>query len=304
MPFFLERHLTALFILPVVLGIAFPEIGSLLSPAVAPLLFAVMTLSLLDVPVLQSLKSSLNLQSAQALVIQYGLFGLLGFLASRLFPPELFIGFVIVAATPSGISAPAIVELYGGNTDKSVSLTVLNNVFAPVWMPLFVFALAGQQLEFSIISLFQNLALFIFLPMIAAGVIKRTPARNFLHSVKRPLNLLILITLGWALVSKSADFFRQQPLTALSVGGVLLIAACAVFFAGAKLSKNRRDQIAYSTVCYHRNYTLSITLLTTLFTPVAAAVGVVYLVVVHVMVALSGLVFPVRFAASSRRSRG
>ncbi|MBI2445598.1 hypothetical protein HYV43_04380 [Candidatus Micrarchaeota archaeon] len=147
MPFFIERHATALFALPVVLGLALPEIGSWFAPIAAPLLFSVMTLSLLDVPVLDSLKESLNARSIQVLAVQYGLFGLLAYLASYLFPQELFIGFIILAATPSGISAPAIVDLYGGDVKKSIGLTVLNNVTAPLWLPLFVMVAASQQVE-------------------------------------------------------------------------------------------------------------------------------------------------------------
>ncbi len=291
MALFLDRHLGLFLLLPIVLGLLWPQGGLAFTPYALPLLFAVMTVSLLDVPLQQSLKSGLDANAVKIVAIQFGLSGLLAWFVAPFFPPELFVGFILAAVAPSGIAVPAMVDLYGGKTAKATSLTLLSHVLAPVLTPLLVLLLAGQKVPVDAIGLFQTVALFIFLPMAVVFLVKKTGWASNIAPYRKPTNLLLMTFLIWGQTAPVANFFHQNPLDALLLFVVLLAMAGILFLAGWFVSRNQEERIAYATLAYHKNNSLSIVLLTQFFNPLAASVAVVQIVAGRVMASFAAYAF-------------
>ncbi len=287
----LDRHLWIFFLLPVVLGLLWPQGGLVFTPYALPLLFAVMTVSLLDVPLQQSIKSGLNRKAPLVLAIQYGLSGLLAWFVAPFFPPELFVGFILAAVAPSGISVPAMVDLYGGNKAIATSLTLLSHMLAPVFMPLLVLLLAGQKVPVDAFGLFQTVAVVIFLPMIIVFLLKQTGWATKVAPYRKQANLVLMTVLVWGQTAPIADYFYDNPLESLALFSVLLAMAGVLFFVGWNMSNKREDRMAYTTLSYLKNNSLSIVLLSQFFGPLAASVAVVQVVSGRVMASLAAYAF-------------
>lgn len=284
---FLTPPLWLVFLLPVFLGLVLPSVGLFFSPFSVPLLFSIMVLSLLDLPFRKSVASALDRTGFELLVIQVGVFGVLAWLAAFGFDPALFIGFVIVGLSPSGFSVPAVVDLHQGDREKALSLTLFSTVLAPLVMPPLALLLAGKSVPVDVGSLLLNVVVLLLVPLVVAGLLKRTRFAVSMQSVRQPLNLVLLTLLVWGVTSKSAPFFYEHPLQAAAIVSVLAIISLVVLALGWFLGKTPREKITYSTFCYYKNNTFAVTLILTLFGPVPAAVGVAHIVAIRLVLAAS-----------------
>jgi len=246
---------------------------------------------LLDVPLTQSLKSGLDANAVKIVAIQFGISGLLAWFVAPFFPPELFVGFILAAVAPSGIAVPAMVDLYGGKTAKATSLTLLSHMLAPFLTPFLVLLLAGQNVPVDALGLFQTVALFIFLPMALVLLLKKTGWSSIVTPYRKQANLSLMTLLIWGQTAPIADFFFQKPMQAATLFVVLLAMAGILFSIGWFISRNREERIAYATLSYHKNNSLSIVLLSQFFSPLSASVAVVQIVAGRVMASLAAYAF-------------
>jgi|GEM_PF-5526713 len=283
----IERHLWFFFILPVVLGLALPSVGLLFAPYSVPFLFAIMVLSLLDLPFRKSVQSALDRTGLLLLIIQVGVFGVLAWAVAHWFDPRLLIGFVIVGLTPSGFSVPAVVDLNHGDKAKALSLTLFSTLLAPVLIPPLTLFLAGQAVPVDLSKLLLNVTLLVGIPLIVAGILKRTPVASTIQPIRHPLNIVLLTLLVWGVTAQSASFFYEHPLDALAIVAALAAVSVVVFLLGRALGRTEKERITYATFCYYKNNTFAITLISTLFGPVPAVVGVLHIVVIRLMLAIS-----------------
>lgn len=282
-----EEYLWFFFLLPVVLGLALPSAGLWFAPYSVPLLFSIMVLSLLDLPFRKSIASALDRTGLVLLGIQVGVFGILAWIVAHFFDPALFIGFVIVGLTPSGYSVPAVVDLYKGDKAKALSLTLFSTLLTPLLLPLLTLLLAGKTVPIDVVSLLFNVTLLVGVPLVIAGILKRTPVAPVLQKIRHPLNLVLLTLLVWGVTSRSAPFFYEHPLQAAAIVLALSAASLVVFALGWHLGKTAKEKITYATFCYYKNNTFAITLIFTLFGPVPAVVGVLHIVVIRAVLAAS-----------------
>ncbi len=282
-----EEYLWFFFLLPVVLGLALPQIGLWFAPYSVPLLFSIMVLSLLDLPFRKSVASALDRTGLVLLAIQIGVFGGLSWVVAHFFDPALFIGFVIVGLTPSGYSVPAVVDLYNGDKAKALSLTLFSTLLTPLLLPLLTLLLAGKTVAIDVINLLFNVTLLVGVPLVIAGILKRTPVAPALQKVRHPLNLVLLTLLVWGVTARSAPFFYEHPFEAAAIVAALAAVSLVVFALGWRLGNTAKEKITYATFCYYKNNTFAITLIFTLFGPVPAVVGVLHIVVIRAVLAAS-----------------
>lgn len=216
------------------------------------------------------------------LAVQFGLSGLLGLLAAQFFPPALLIGFVLMTLTPSGITAPVAVDLYGGNVARTTQLTSLSNVMAPLVMPALALLFVAHSVPVAPLDLFTTIFLLVLIPMGLAYVLRNAKVTDKIKPHRRFANLLLLTFLIWGLTANSAAFFYAHPLQSLAMALALLAISIILLLVGAHIGKTKADRIAHASLCYHKNTTLAVTLLAAFYGPVPAAVGVMYNVITRI----------------------
>ncbi len=186
--------------------------------------------------------------------------------------PELAIALLLLAAMPSGMTDSLLSEIVGGNKTLALVFTVTTSLLAPITIPLMLKLLAGATVAVSFMEMFILLAKVIFVPFIAANIIRYF----FRAAVERekdwvsPIAMLLLGLLTLGIVAKQADTIQL----ALSGGRPLLyLILLFTFFIGVHIVsyflvfwRNKADRVAITICGTYMNVTLAIYLVDRFFT--------------------------------------
>ncbi len=106
---------------------------------------------------------------------QYTIMPALGFAAAMLsgLPPELALGFIIVACAPGAMASNVIVYLAGGAVAFSIALTTVATFLSPLLTPALVKGLGSVYLEIPFLPMMQTILLTVLLPLFAGLGLRR-----------------------------------------------------------------------------------------------------------------------------------
>jgi len=106
---------------------------------------------------------------------QYTVMPLLGFVLALLspLPPDLKLGFIIVACAPGAMASNVMVYLAGGAVAFSVAMTTVSTFLSPLLTPLLVEVLGGKLLYIPFWPMMQTIILTVVLPLWAGMLLRR-----------------------------------------------------------------------------------------------------------------------------------
>jgi len=112
---------------------------------------------------------------AAGLITQYSVMPLLGFCAAYFggLPPELALGFVIVACAPGAMASNVIVYLAGGAVAYSIALTTVATMVSPLLTPSLVKWLGGSFLPVPFWPLMFTIIKIVLIPLLLGMVFRR-----------------------------------------------------------------------------------------------------------------------------------
>ena len=87
-------------------------------------------------------------------------------------PPELALGVILVGAAPGGTASNVMTYLGKGDVALSVSITTVTTLTAPILMPAWVLALAGESIDVTFMSLFSSIVQIVFIPVLAGFALR------------------------------------------------------------------------------------------------------------------------------------
>ncbi len=93
-------------------------------------------------------------------------------------PPELAVGVILVGAAPGGTASNVMAYLGKGDVALSVAITTVTTLAAPLVMPAWVVALAGEQLQVGFMDLFVNILQIVFIPVVLGFALRLVLDRN------------------------------------------------------------------------------------------------------------------------------
>ncbi|AKU08252.1 MULTISPECIES: bile acid:sodium symporter family protein [Haloferax] len=93
-------------------------------------------------------------------------------------PPELAVGVILVGAAPGGTASNVMAYLGKGDVALSVAITTVTTLAAPLVMPAWVVALAGEQLQVGFMDLFLNIVQIVFIPVVLGFALRVALDRN------------------------------------------------------------------------------------------------------------------------------
>jgi len=272
-----KRHFGGIILLAMLLGFAFPEPGFLFKPYPHALLMLLMFTSCLKIDwreVKSYLKDTKHMLFI--LLIVHMLTAIIALLFRPLLSEELFLGLVIAAVAPAGLSAVYLCDVCRGKPADALALTSMSNLLSPATMPLLVFAFAGASVTVNAIGMVWLITKIIVLPFIAAQIMNHLPGRDIIGKIGKNIAIPLVIMIILAIIAPT----REQVLanlteTAILFGIVSLMILCA-FFSGWFFAKERKTAITYAITSSYKNFTLSTVVALTLFGPVVALPSIVY----------------------------
>ena len=156
-------------------------------------------------------RASLSILSLVALkmvvlpVILYGLF--------LYVMPEYAVAALLLTAVSTGVVAPFMSNLVGGNSARVLVVTVITSILVPFSLPAVVELVLSQSVSFSFWDMLRVLALAIFVPIAAVQVLRRF-APHLLDAANRrsyPVNLVMFACITLGVFSKYSEIFYSDP---------------------------------------------------------------------------------------------
>jgi BASS family bile acid:Na+ symporter len=203
-------------------------------------------------------------------------------LARDLFDNEIFVGLMIAAAAPCGVSVIFLADLLGGDSTKGLVTTTLAHLLSPLVTPFLVLLMTSQVVEIHFIDLFLVIIKLVIVPFILAQIARQFSWHKVLYEKSQDLNTYLLAFMNWSLVSPISAMLIAFPFLGVKISAVviasLVILAPMVYFFG----RDKKEGITWAVVGVYKNTTLAAVLAASVL-PVNSMIGpVVYGIIMTV----------------------
>lgn len=285
-------------------GICCPQIFAFLQPYPLYCLMILFFMSFLSIrldevweALRQASLSILSLIVLKMVVLPLILYGL--FLRVM---PEYAVAALLLTAVSTGVVAPFMSNLVGGNSARVLVVTVITSILVPFSLPAVVELVLSKSVNLSFQDMFRVLALAIFVPIAAVQVLRRL-APHWLDAANRrsyPVNLVMFALINLGVFSKYAGIFYSAPtlIAEAALVGVILSAvysaAGILFFRGRPVE----DRVAGAVMLAHMNNVLLIVFASQFFGPKEIMAAAMYIL------PFFALVLPLRYYRDRSDGKG
>jgi len=234
----------------VAVGSVWPEPFSYLGPIMAPGLMIILFLSFLKVfP--QDVWAALKIYPARLgllvviklIILPVGVYTLALWLV-----PDYALGLLLLAGTSTAVASPFLTQIVGGNVAFVLVMAVTTTILVPFSLPAVVGVLAGEEVGFDPLTMIRTLALLVFAPLAAAGVIRRVRPLLAVWLAERSfqVSLPLIAAITLAVFGLYAPMLRANlnELVVAVALDALLCALLAVVGAGLLWKSPLPDRIA------------------------------------------------------------
>ncbi|MFO7784262.1 MAG: bile acid:sodium symporter family protein [Thermodesulfobacteriota bacterium] len=206
--------------------------------------------------------------------------------------PEYALGALLLTGISTGVVAPFISNLVGGNSARVLVLVVVTSPLVPFTLPVLVKVLSEQALALSLGAMIRMLALVVFVPVLAVEVLRRKAA-GLLERIDRrrfPISLTTFAMINLAVFSRYSEFFHQKPGTIAVATGLAAVLAAIYLAAGFLLTCREPldDRLAAAVSLGNMNNVLVIVFAARFFSPLEPTLAAMY------MIPFFGLIVPLR----------
>jgi bile acid:Na+ symporter, BASS family len=275
-------------------GILLPGFGALFQPFPLYLMMLLLFISLLPIrpeAVWEAVRSGWRGIALLAAVKMLVLPAVVFYLFRWLFP-DYALGALLLTGVSTGVVAPFISNLVGGNSARVLVLVVVTSPLAPFTLPILVKLLSEQAVSLSLFAMIRMLVLVIFVPVLAVEALRRRGPRlvEAIHHRRFPVSLAIFAMINLAVFSKYSEFFHRKPGTIAVATGLAMLLGAVYVITGFLVSRGEppADRLAAAVTLGNMNNVLVIVFAARFFSPLEPTLAAMY------MVPFFGLVLPLR----------
>jgi predicted Na+-dependent transporter len=237
---FLARYQLGLILMALVAGLLLPNIFLPLNPWNSFFLMAIMFATGLRLNFVEFMKEAkdwrtLVLANSMMLVI-------LPFLVAiplAAFAPDWTLPFVLAAAMPTGLTAPAVITILGGRTSLAILIAVSTSLLSPITIPLVLRVMAGQSVEINTGSMMWNIASVVILPLVLSAVTQWYVGHKHVERFANPIRLVNLLAFALVIASVAASSAQptipggaQNGFMGIGTDGIIIVILMTVFWLG------------------------------------------------------------------------
>ena len=206
--------------------------------------------------------------------------------------PSYAIGALLLTGVSTGVVAPFISSLVGGNGPLVLVMVVVTSFAVPFTLPMLVKVLLEQEMTISLLQMMRMLLLVVVVPVIIVETLKRLWPKLIDGLMKRryPISLAIFASINLAVFSKYSAFFYKHPaiiiqstLAAFALGAIYLVAGLLFLFRSPV-----QNQLAAVITIGNVNNVLILVFASEFFGPLEPTLAAIY------MVPFFGLILPLR----------
>ncbi len=237
--------------------------------------------------------------------MKLALIPLVVYIPLAMFAPQWSLPFIIAGAMPTGLTAPPLVAILGGQTSLALVAAASTSALAPFTIPIVLKFLIGHDVQMDTIGMMWQIAQAVLLPLILAGIIQRLVGRARITKVEDPIRAAGLAAFALVVASiTSASAITAarggQGISSVGLDGLLLATLMLIFWVGvawlasAFLSwRSPKDRATITFCLIYMNYTLAIWVADTFFRQAEIAPKLVAIVILVIaIVPAFRLIFP------------
>ncbi len=192
----------------------------------------------------------------------------------NIFAPEWALPFIIAAAMPTGITAPAIINVLGGRTSLALLMAVSTNAVAPLTVPFVLNFLVGKTVALNTSDMMWEIAAVIVAPLLISGFIQTHLGSKRLEKAETGIKIANLSAFGLVVASVASASAQGGTSGLMNIGfdGLLIAALMMVFWLGiAWLTttvltwRTRNDRLTITFCLTYMSYAMGIWVADTFF---------------------------------------
>jgi predicted Na+-dependent transporter len=172
---------------------------------------------------------------------------------------------------PAGVSTPALTDMLKGNIPLAMSIALVTQVIAPFTVPFLFWMIGTGGLEINKLLLFKDIAILVFLPLIAAQVIKKLipVAIKKSQHLFTSANVFLLFSFVYVAISSQRNIILGNPVSLIWKTVLLYLVFIMLHAVGYIIChrKSKEDKIALSVTAAYMNNGLAIVLASAYFGP-------------------------------------
>ncbi len=271
----MNRHVTQFFsmlvesylfliIAALLIGLLLPGYAIVLAPFATLFLQIIFFLTSLKINLSAVTKAARNYKMLiSANIFMLIIFPVVVYLIAAPIAPSLAIALLLLAAMPTGMTAPLLTEVVGGRASVALVLTLTTSLLAPFTIPVVISLLAKTAVTVSAFAMFWSLVKIIIIPFILAQVVRYFVKRRIEPAFVafKPISIILLGLLIAGVVSKQAEVMLQDIGVTLITQLIVLFAFISILlFAGYFITywRSRKDRLTVSVCLTFMNFTLAI----------------------------------------------
>jgi bile acid:Na+ symporter, BASS family len=265
-------------------SIIWPQAGAPFTPYPMVLMMVLLFLSFLSIPmesIFQMARGS-GLQLCGWLVLKLVILPVALFYLTRAVFPEYALTALLLGGISSGVVSPFFSTLLKANTALVILMVTASSVLVTFTLPVLVRTLADQTLVISLPAMMRLLAQVIFVPLIAAELLRFISSRaaEKISRNQYVFSLLLCVAIILGVVSRYSDFFYHKPSVILEAVLVSVFLAVFSFGTGALASFRQplADRVAIILSFGLINNILVVVFSAEFFGPIEPLVAMVYCV--------------------------
>ncbi len=211
---FIEKYFWLFLIIGIVTGLLFPVYNDILMSLLKPFLMVMLFLVFLKTDISQILHKMKNYRLMIFIVLMnMAVIPVLFFFAIKIFDGTIATAILLLTAMPAGVATPALTDIVKGNIALSAGIVVATSFIAPVSIPLLFWIIGIDKLSVDPWSMFLDLSLIVFLPMLISQLVKRyspdlIDRGNHLFT---SVNVLILAVMVYTVMGSQKSVIFDNP---------------------------------------------------------------------------------------------
>jgi BASS family bile acid:Na+ symporter len=223
-------------------------------------------------------------QVVLGILTQFSVMPALGMAAALLapVPPDIALGFIIVACAPGAMASNVIVYLAGGAVAYSVALTTLATLLSPFLTPLLVKWLGGVFVEIPLWPMVVTIVWTVVLPLLAGMAVRRLAGGPMLAAARAlapaVAALAIVVICSYAVAANQARIAQVGLWVLAMVVAVNALGYLAGWMLGRLYAFDPRHRLTLAIEIGMQNAGLGVALALAHFEPETALPGALFAV--------------------------
>jgi BASS family bile acid:Na+ symporter len=271
-------------------GVLFPNIGGAINPYI---IFGMMTILFLafltlDFNVLIQIKKEHVWEAGFWTLLKLIIMPLVLWGLTMIIAPHYALPVLLLSGTSVGVTSPFFAAMLGARTTPVLHALVLSSLTVPLTMPALVEILYGTQMELSFFQMARMLCMVIFVPLLAAFLVKRFSPKlaKALGAVQYYISICLFFTINMGVFAPYADFLINQQDRLLEL--TLLALVMGPIFGGApilmaKIFPERLDGLSGAVGFTYINNVLTVVFSSQFFGPDSTLLAALYMLPLYLM---------------------